>query len=354
MLDYLIIGYGLSGFHLSWQLKQKQKDFVVIFDSSKGASRSAAGICNPTILKRYTMSWNGINFLKFAMKRYASIETQLNTHFFDHLPIHRQFYKATEQNDWIVASQREGLSAFLNPEIQNYSDNSIINKVGYGVVEQLGKLNINKLLNNFQSQYTDQFHLEVFDYGDLKISKDKIAYKGVEAKKIIFCEGYGLNENPWFNYLPLIGSKGEYLIIKAPELSRKQIIKGPVFISPMKDNFFWVGASFSSQDKTNTATEKGKTWLVEKLNIILNTPYKIINHEAAVRPTVIDRRPLLGDHPLHSNLYILNGLGTRGVLMAPLLSNWLIEFIEKREQIPNEVVINRFESYFSSPKTMHV
>ena len=92
MLDYLIIGYGLSGFHLSWQLKQKQKDFVVIYDSSKGASRNAAGICNPTILKRYTISWNGINFLKFATMRYNSIQTQLNAHFFDHLPIHRQFY----------------------------------------------------------------------------------------------------------------------------------------------------------------------------------------------------------------------------------------------------------------------
>ena len=354
MLDYLIIGYGLSGFYLSWQLKQKQKDFVVIYDFSKGASRNGDGICNPAILKRYTMSWNGINFLKFATKRYNSIQTQLDAHFFDILLIHRQFHKATEQNDWIFTSQREGLSAFLNPEIQNCSDNSIINKVGYGVVKQLGKLNINALLNNFQSRYTDQFHLEVFDYGVLKISKDKIAYKGFEAKKIIFCEGYGLKANPWFNCLPLIGSKEEYLIIKALKLSKKQIIKGPVFISPMKDNFFWVGASFSRQDKSNKPTEKGRSRLTEKLNRILNTPYEGVNHEAAVRPTVIDRRPLLGDHPLHSNLNILNGLGTRGVLMAPLLSHWLFEFIEKREQIPNEAAINRFESYFNNLKTKHV
>jgi hypothetical protein len=40
--------------------------------------------------------------------------------------------------------------------------------------------------------------------------------------------------------------------------------------------------------------------------------------------------------------------------MAPLLSQWLFDFIEKDKQIPNEVVIDRFESYFSNPKIKDV
>ena len=117
---------------------------------------------------------------------------------------------------------------------------------------------------------------------------------------------------------------------------------------------FWVGTSFSQDDKTDTPTENGKAWLLDKLEALLTTPYEIVKHAAAVRPTVADRRPLLGVHPVHSNLYAFNGLGTRGVLMAPLLSQWLFDFIEKDKQIPNEVVIDRFESYFSNPKIKDV
>jgi glycine/D-amino acid oxidase-like deaminating enzyme len=151
-----------------------------------------------------------------------------------------------------------------------------------------------------------------------------------------------------------VGSKGEYLIIKAPELSRERIVKGVIFIAPIENDLFWIGASFSQKDKTDVPTDLGKDWLIQKLNSILNIPYEVINHEAAVRPTVSDRRPLLGVHPSYSNLYVFNGLGTRGVLMAPKLSQWLYEFVHQRKQFPNEVAIDRFESYFSSPKTKYV
>tara|TARA_X000001036_G_scaffold87660_1_gene79709 strand:+ start:827 stop:1894 length:1068 start_codon:yes stop_codon:yes gene_type:complete len=349
MIDSIIVGYGLAGFHYAWELKKHKKEFIIISDPDKGASRSAAGICNPTILKRYTMAWNGINFLDFAMERYKSIQSKLNAKFFEELPIHRHFYEVSEQNEWLVASQHEVLGTFLNPQIQKSLNNSTKHYLGYGIVENLGKLNINALLSNFKhSQYFDRFHDESFNYNMLKISKEKIVYKNIEAKNIVFCEGFGLKENPWFNYLPLVGSKGEYLIIRAPKLSTKKIIKCGVFISPIVKEFFWVGASFSHNDKTDIPTADGRAWLIKKLDLILNIPYKIITHAAAVRPTVIDRRPLLGVHPTYSNLYLFNGLGTRGVLMAPLLSNWLLEFIEERKQIPDEVSVDRFESYFSS------
>ena len=352
MIDSIIVGYGLAGFNIAWQMSQNQKDFLIISDPAfKGASTNAAGVCNPTVLKRYTMAWNGIDFLNYAIAYYKNIESELNNKFFYPVPIHRIFYKKVEQNDWIVASQRDGLTSFLTPKLIHKTTTALKNKAGYGIVEKLGKLEINILLQIFkETRRPNEFLNEPFDPSSLIISKNCIEYKGILAKRIIFCEGFGLKKNPWFNYLPMVGSKGEYLIIKAPKLSRSQIIKGSVFISPMGKDLFWVGASFSRNDKTNTPTVEGNSWLVEKLNTLLNTPYEIVKHEAAVRPTVIDRRPLLGVHPLHSNMFILNGLGTRGVLMAPLLSKWLFESINEGKQIPNEVAINRFESYFSNPK----
>ena len=57
--------------------------------------------------------------------------------------------------------------------------------------------------------------------------------------------------------------------------------------------------------------------LREKLDDLLELPYAITNHLTGIRPTTKDRRPLLAVHPVHTNLYALNGLGTNGVLFGP-------------------------------------
>ncbi|NNC69515.1 MAG: FAD-dependent oxidoreductase, partial [Flavobacteriaceae bacterium] len=71
-------------------------------------------------------------------------------------------------------------------------------------------------------------------------------------------------------------------------------------------------------------------------------PYTIITHEAGIRPTVKDRRPLVGIHPEKKQLAVLNGLGTRGVLLAPKMARLLYEALENRMDVPKEVSINRF------------
>ena len=80
------------------------------------------------------------------------------------------------------------------------------------------------------------------------------------------------------------------------------------------------------------------------LDKILNIPYRILNQVAGIRPSTIDRRPLLGAHKKHNNLYIMNGLGTRGVLLAPYLSNILFNSIYQKTIIPSDISMNRFTS----------
>ena len=75
--------------------------------------------------------------------------------------------------------------------------------------------------------------------------------------------------------------------------------------------------------------------------------YKIVAHKASIRPTTIDRRPIIGSHPKYKNIYILNGLGSRGVLIAPTLSHWLYKHIYKGSPILREAHINRFKDHNS-------
>jgi glycine/D-amino acid oxidase-like deaminating enzyme len=43
-------------------------------------------------------------------------------------------------------------------------------------------------------------------------------------------------------------------------------------------------------------------------------PFEIKDINFGFSPTVKDRRPIIGRHPEHHNLYVFNGLGARGIL----------------------------------------
>ena len=102
-----------------------------------------------------------------------------------------------------------------------------------------------------------------------------------------------------------------------------------------------VGATYDWKDKTNTPTEEGKQELIEKLSELISCDFEVVKHFAGVRPTVKDRRPLVGTHPEYSHLHVLNGLGTRGVMLGPYLANELFQHIEKNIPLEKEIDIIR-------------
>ena len=147
--------------------------------------------------------------------------------------------------------------------------------------------------------------------------------------------------NPFFNDLPLDGAKGELLIIKTLELDLDVVVNTSIFILPLGNYLYKVGATYNWTDKSNTPTPEGKQELLYKLNEILSCNFEVIKHYAGVRPTVKDRKPLIGTHPNHSALHVLNGLGTRGVMLGPTMAKVLFENIEFGKPINPEIDIKR-------------
>ena len=188
---------------------------------------------------------------------------------------------------------------------------------------------------------TGHFSNEGFHYNEIEFLDNGIQYKDIKAKHIIFAEGFGLHANPYFNDLPLDGTKGELLIIKAPNLDLDVVIKSSVFILPIGNDLYKVGATYDWKDKTNTPTEEGKQELVDKLKEIISCDFEIVEHFGGVRPTVKDRRPLVGTHPEFKQLHVLNGLGTRGVMLGPFLANQLFQHIENKIPLDKEIDIAR-------------
>ena len=108
MKHAIIVGFGLAGFQYALELQKHKKDFIIISNEEEGSSRSAAGVINPTVLKRYTMSWKGKEFFDQAITTYSLFEKTYNTSIFNKVPIKYYFNRLSDHNNWAVASQKEG------------------------------------------------------------------------------------------------------------------------------------------------------------------------------------------------------------------------------------------------------
>ena len=344
MIDYIIVGSGLAGIAFAETLLENNKSFVVFENQSQKSTRIAGGLYNPVILKRFSEVWNAKEQLALAFDFYAKIEAKLSVKVDFRTPIYRKFFSIEEQNNWFIAADKPNLSPFLSTEIikQNYS--GIDSPFGYGKVLQTGYVDTALLLDVYHKylEEINSFRKETFDYTAVEIFDDFVQYGNLKAKHIVFAEGFGMHSNPFFSYLPLDGTKGELFIIKAPELRIDVIVNTSVFILPLGNDLFKVGATYNWKDKTDLPTDDGRKELVDRIKEIINCEFEIVEHFAGVRPTVNDRRPLLGNHPKHRNVYILNGLGTRGVMLAPAMALDLFNYIENSIPLDRTIDIRRY------------
>lgn len=345
MIDYLIVGSGLAGIAFAETALQNGKSVFVIDANLFRSSKVAAGLYNPLVLKRYSVLSNAQSQLEEMETFYTAIEQKLNCSCFFKLPVLRKFFSAEEQNNWFAAADKPALAPFLSTNLIHKKYSGIDSPFGYGRVKHSGYVNTIVLLDKYQSWLYENGMLskETFDYGQLVIFDDTIEYQNFKARHIIFAEGFGVHANPFFNELPLEGTKGELLIVKAPGLNLDVILNTNVFILPLGNDLFKIGATYNWDDKTDIPTIAAREELIQRLKEILNCEFEIIDQQAGIRPTVKDRKPLLGTHPTSASLHILNGLGTRGVMLAPSMAKTLFENIEYGTPLPPEVDIRRFD-----------
>ena len=344
MLDYIIVGLGLSGLAVAEEIENRGKNFLVYEDNSQSSSYVAGGIFNPVILKRFTPAWNAADQLKTAIPFYEHLEQKLQVKLIHHWNIYRRFHSVEEQNDWFVATDKQQVSPFLDPELKRNDNPNLIADYSLGKVLHTGNIDTENLLDSYR-QYlnkNDRIRFESFQYSDLKIEKDHFRYNGIEAKQIIFCEGFGLKKNPFFNYLPLRGNKGEYITIYSEELKLDFAVKASVFLMPLGNHLYKAGATYDHQDKSAEPTQKAKDHLVKQLRSIIKCDFEVVDQVAGIRPAVSDRKPLVGSHPEIENMYCCNGFGSRGVLIAPNMSRAIFEHIENSKPLDPEFDLARF------------
>lgn len=343
-VDYIIVGIGLAGISFCEQLRTNNKTFVVFDDASQQSSMVAGGLYNPVVLKRFTSVWKSKEQLQMALPMYAKLEKRLGVTLDYSMPVYRKFTSHEEQNDWFAASDKPNLTEYLSTKIIKNNNDCIDAPFGFGEVLNTGRIDTKCLINAYKTELikNDMLLEDAFNYGKLKELKDGVLYNNIAAKHIVFTEGYGISKNPFFNTFPLLPTKGELLIIEAPDLNIDFVLKSAVFLIPLQNDLYIVGATYRWDDITNEITKKAREELLGKLKKLITCPFKVVKQVAGIRPTVNDRRPLVGRHPNYKNLYVLNGLGTRGVMIGPYVAHQLYHFIENGTPLENAIDIKRF------------
>lgn len=340
----LIVGAGLAGITLAHELEEAGIEFSLIDPGYNVSSTIAGGIINPLVFRRMTLSWRAEEMIDFADRFYAKIEKLLNQQYYHAVPIRRFFASEQEAGYWQKKQSLPVYNSFmLQQQESDLHFQSALNQFGTGVVSKTGYIEAARFIADNQHFFESNGRLEkhAINYND--IDPESATYQGITYDYIVFCEGKDVVKNPWFRHLPIQPTKGEVLTIESDALSQHESLNRKCFMMPIGGNAFRVGSTYVWETDNTTITPEGRALIEENLASIIDQPYTVTHQVAGVRPTVPDRRPIFGKHPMFPKLVIANGLGTKGYMIAPLLMHELTLHLSKNSELHTEVLLERYQ-----------
>ncbi|MEM0967200.1 MAG: FAD-dependent oxidoreductase [Verrucomicrobiota bacterium] len=338
--DFLIVGGGLAGLLLAWRLRSHSV-LVLGGKSASPASHVAAGVLNPITGSRLTLMEEFDDFLHCAREIYKDVG-QREVLYRD-CSI-RRYFQSEEEIKWFANRQQKGayrnhLSERLLPGHDGPAREDLF---GSFFIQGVGLVEPSTVVQRIRSSLGPRiFNLDA-NWDSLSLQKDGVELNHVRAKTLICCEGYSVLSNPLFRWLPFRPAYGETLTVECPTVpSFDEIIHHRKWVVSLGSHRFRIGSTWESPKNRKEGidgpfsipppipTDSGKQELLEAFRLIfgLNDDPEVVDHRSGVRPCSRDRQPYLGPHPRHENVFICNGLGSKGTVYAPLLTRILADHL---------------------------
>ena len=362
--NYTIIGQGLAGSILAYFLIKEGQN-VQIFDNPDipSSSKVAAGIYNPVTGKRLVKTWLADDIFPFLEDFYPQLEQELNAKFFFPMPIFHPFPDIATQKFFKSDHIPDDFFDYCSLEFENIHRKEIVNSPLGGItMKHAGWVDLKVMLGAFREYFKDKgiaprsvgrpapdggtFETKTDVKSDWIAPPSGAGRPTLRGAITIFCEGHNGKFNPHFSYLPFNPVKGEVLDIEIQDLDLQDIINQGVFVIPLGQNIFRLGATYKWDILDSVPTEEGATILTEKYQKLMKPQMRILSKQAGVRPATKDRRPFLGMHPTIENIGIFNGFGSKGVSLAPFFGKQFVDFLVYQKELHPEVNINRFASLY--------
>ncbi|MDO5509157.1 MAG: FAD-dependent oxidoreductase [Weeksellaceae bacterium] len=342
-VDAIIVGLGLGSALVACEMHRDSKRFVIFDNAQQSASHIAAGVYNPVVLKRFNLIWEHYTQMREMQDMFSSIEKFYNQKLLHSLALYRIIHHENESKTWEIKAQQPGLNQYMQDDILSVENPFLNTPHGVGEVKGCGYVDIKMLLELVKRHHATSIRTEQFMHSKLQSTADNTwRYDDLQAKHVIFAEGVQVKNNPYFSWVPIEPNKGEVLTLEIQESIPGAIWKKKCFLMPRSSGEYYVGSTYQREFDDDKPSIENKEYLQNALSEFFTGSYTIVKHQAALRPTIRDRKPIIGEHPAHPGLYCLNGLGTRGTLNGPFAVNRLLKNIFQSEEIPAEMNVQRF------------
>lgn len=345
-VDYLIVGQGLAGSLLGWQLLNSDCRILIVDTGRNNASRVAAGLINPVTGMRLVKTVQVDTLLPAAVALYRQLEAVFHQSFYRQMPMLRLLRNGDERQQVQRRYADPAYSDYLDPIlIQGQIDSGVTAPCGALLQKQTGFLSTAPLLDCLKQYFiANGCYLQSrFDYQQLETGDRQLHWRQYQANNIIFCEGYRIRDNPWFSWLPLQPVKGEILTLETMENLPETILNFGNWLIPLDTHRFRSGATFDRTGLDDRPTATGRLQLLDALAASCPTlqTARIIDQQAGIRPCTRDKNPFLGRHPRYRQMYIFNGFGAKGSLLIPYHAQRFKEHLLSAAPLPADVDIER-------------
>jgi glycine/D-amino acid oxidase-like deaminating enzyme len=311
--DYIIVGQGLAGTSLAWQLLWRGRRILVVDrGDAVTASRIAAGLITPITGKRLAVDERFDEYFATAREFYRRVEAETGESFF-HQPGSMRILRDGEECERFHR-KRDGE---LRGRISTASLDAAHFDAPHGVfaIPDAARLDVPAYLAASRRVFEAEgsFRSGSFDARD------------ADAGYVIFCTGIAaLREKKlpaeWFQ-----PAKGEILTLRIPGLREDRIINRGVWLMRLEGDLYRAGATYSWDVLDDVPTTAGREELERRVKEFLKQPFEVVAHDAATRPITPDRQPILKQ--LSPRVWAFNGLGSKGALLAPHFAERLAKLL---------------------------
>lgn len=333
----LIVGQGIAGSTLAWQLAERGVDVKIVDRCQLGAATStpassvAAGLVTPITGKRLTLAPDFQEQSALAKAFYRRTEEATNTPVVHEQPALRLLNSQAECEvlkrrlaDTQYARQVASADDYQLPAAIRPTEDAFWMPLAW-------RLHVDAFLQATQAYFARR---GAWFQSDLELSSD-LTREGasVRCEKLNLTARYAalcVGPSPIPTRFPkqaLEPAKGQVLTVEAPDCVDWPVVHRRIWAAPMLDGSsrLQIGATHEHEFADAQPTEAGKRELLEGFRDLAGFEPQVLEHAAAIRPATSDRKPIVGLDQHTTRIGWLNGLGAKGVLWAPAYAERLAE-----------------------------
>ena len=318
-----IVGQGLAGSLLGWELERAGVPFVVVERGGDAASsRVGAGIINPVTGLRLVKSWRVDAYFPSALAAYREIEAVTGRRIIHPMRVRRLFGSEEDARNARARLER----GELIPYVREIDERGLW-------IDPAARIDAAALIEGL--------HLHWSRTGRLLVDPEHPLDRPSEVR-VIRCIGAreAVSEVSRFARLGL--AKGEIITIQAPEAAPDVIWNTGHWMVPIGDGLARVGATFDRHATSPDVTEEARRLLSKSAERFLGRSVEIVRHEAGLRVTSPDRHPVIGWLDAHERVGVFNALGSKGALLAPAMARAWVGHLTRGEPFDRAVDVARF------------